>query len=350
MKKLLGILTICAMSIVLIACASNDVVPEAGVWQEDDLFVNESLGLQFQLPRGWQGLSGDELVEVLGHGAAILSELNVDEMDNLLETMEENPVHDMFVVHPSTGSTIQLMFQRLPRAASRYTSEEALEAMIEDVERELPGLSMQMQPGSVRIGEQEFYTAIGSFEIMPGFEMAMQKFLRLDGRNATVIGITQMGDVVNIEEILTFFNVPGAERIYIPEPDVVEAADLVGTWVWNLGDDYVYTFYADGTGVRGPVINSLDEIMDIVIDAFGQRLVNEMLEEFGEDEFFEIMLLEMGVEPFEWEIANEVLYLDFEFVALFGVANEEWTAIIEDDLLTITSRQAPDLTFSYIRQ
>ena len=341
----------CAMCIVLTACGLvlSDAAPEPGVWQ-DDIFVNESLGLQFQLPRGWESLTGAELVEVLGHGANILSELNDTEVADIFDVMEENPIHDMFVIHAATGSTIQLMFQRLPRAAGRYTSQDILEIMIEDMEDEMPGLVMNIQSESVRIGEQDFYTAIGSFEIMPGFEMEAQKFLRLDGRTATVIAITQMGDVVNIEETLTFFNVPGADRIYIPEPAAIEESDLVGTWAWNLDAEYTYRFYADGTGRRGYIIDSLDEVMDELVADLGQRFVDQMLESMGEDEFFELLLEELGVEAFEWEILNEVLYLDFEFVALFGVAHEEWIATIDGNVLTLVSRQADDLIYSYIRQ
>ena len=346
MKKLLAILAICVVSVILTACDSaDDVVPEAGVWQ-DDIFVNESLGLQFQLPRGWEGVSGDELVALLGHGAAILSELNDAQMDDILDTMEENPIHDMFVTHPATGSTIQLMYQRLPRAARRYTSEEVLEMMVEDTEAELPGLEMRMLPGSIRIGEQDFYSAVGSFEIIPGFEMEMQKFLRLDGRTITVIGITQVGDVVDIDEILTFFNVPGAERIYIPAPDVVEAADLIGSWVWNINDEYILRFNADGTGRRGYIIDSIEELRGELGDAFIEGILDEM----DEETFLEILMEELEVESFEWELSNDVLFLDFEFVAKFGVANEEWTVIIEGDLLTIESRQAAGLTYSYIRR
>ena len=66
--------------------------------------------------------------------------------------------------------------------------------------------------------------------------------------------------------------------------------------------------------------------------------LDDLLDEFGEAELLEMMLEEL-VEEFEWEISNEILFIDFPSVGSFGVANEEWNAVIEGDVLTIDGRE-----------
>jgi len=359
MKKLVTMMGLLVTAVVLTACGSDDdVAPESGGWN-DDLFVNESLGFQFQLPRGWNSVYGDDLAEALGMGATLLSEMESElPVDEILEAMEDGPIHDMFAVDPFTGATAQVMFQRLPRAARRYSSEEALDSIIEAMEEEMPGVEATIRSGSTTIGNYEYYSADIVVEAIPGVEMLMQKYLRLEGRNAIIIAFTSVGDVsVDFDEILYFFNEPGAPRIEIEELATVEESDLIGTWVWNMDEDYVVTFNADGTGIRGYVIESLDDIMDELVGELGQALIDEIIADIGEEEFLELMMEELEsqlggpvTEEFEWEIANDILYIDLESVGTFGVANEEWEATIDGDVLSIESLQAPDLRFSYIRQ
>jgi hypothetical protein len=174
-------------------------------------------------------------------------------------------------------------------------------------------------------------------------EMSMRMYLHLEGRNASVIMLaSMMGD--DLEDILSFFNEPGAARIEIEQPESAEESDLVGTWAWNMDEGYLLIFNEDGTGVRGNVIDSIDDIMAELIDEIDQADLDAFLDEFGED-----ALLESLMEEFKWEISNDILFIDLPSVGSFGVANEEWDAFIEDDMLTIESRQASG-GFSYIRQ
>ena len=85
----------------------------------------------------------------------------------------------------------------------------------------------------------------------------------------------------------------------------VAAADLVGTWEWDMGG-YVYVFNADGTGKRGFVTDELDE--------------------------------------FTWEILNGYhLYLELEWWS------ERWSLVLDNDMITITDLDFPTTVFSYIR-
>ena len=342
MKKLLTMLVMLFTVVLLTACGSDDVIPEAGVWN-DDIFVNESLGLQFQLPRGWESIEGEDLVQVLGVGAALLSDFASDE---ILEAMERSPIHDLYAINFFTGSTVQVMFQRLPRSARNYSSEQALELVLEGMEE--VGFNSNIRSGTTRIGNYEFYSADGVMT-MPGIgEIFMQMYLRLEGRTMTIVSLGSM-NAGEFEDLLYFFNEPGAARIELGATTLAEESDLIGTWVLDIDPDYLLVFNPDGTGVRGYLVDSLDDIIDYLISELGQALVDELIDELGEDGLLEAMLEEM-VEEFEWEIFDGVLYKDFAFVASFGVANEEWEAFIDGDVLYIESLQAPGMAYSYTRR
>ena len=347
MKKLLLMMVMLVATVSLIACGSSDAVPEAGEWN-DDIFVNESLGLQFQLPRGWEAVEGDDLTQLLGVGATLLSDMGDVDGDEILESMERNPLHDLYAINFFTGSTVQVMFQRLPHSARNYSSEQALEFMLEALE-EMGNFTADIRPERASIGSNEFYVA-DAVMTLPGVgEIFMQKYFRLEGRNMTIVALGAM-NVAEFEDILSFFNEPGADRIDLGAgADVAEESDLIGTWTLSVDSEYLLIFNSDGTGVRGYLIDSLDDLMDYLIEELGQELLDELIEELGEDGLLEVMLEEM-VEEFEWEIFDGVLYKDFAFVASLGVANEEWEAMIDGDTLYLESLQAPGLAFSYIRQ
>ena len=76
---------------------------------------------------------------------------------------------------------------------------------------------------------------------------------------------------------------------------------LVGTWNWDVNSAYQYIFNEDGTGSRGFAVDRI---------------------------------------PFNWSASDGVL----------RIGTERWNYIIEDDVLTIDSRQVAGLTLRYIRQ
>ena len=90
--------------------------------------------------------------------------------------------------------------------------------------------------------------------------------------------------------------------------EVVEPAQgdhpLVGTWVWDDGEIYQYVFHANGEGTRGyiPIVQS-----------------------------------------FRWTVEDDHLDLRFRFLT------ENWTYAINNNVLTIDSRQVNNMTYSYIR-
>jgi len=91
------------------------------------------------------------------------------------------------------------------------------------------------------------------------------------------------------------------------------ADDLVGTWEWDEERSFIYTFNADGTGLRG-------------MPAFDMA------------------------EDFEWSIVSGNLHIELDEEGLFGLDSERWDVTIENNVLTLHSRQDRSAIYSYIRQ
>ena len=89
------------------------------------------------------------------------------------------------------------------------------------------------------------------------------------------------------------------------EEDELLANDLVGTWVWDTMEEFEYLFEADGTGSRGSDFLS---------------------------------------ESFEWEVTRGELRINVNNMT------ERWEAVIESDILTISSLQVDGMIYSYIRR
>ena len=88
--------------------------------------------------------------------------------------------------------------------------------------------------------------------------------------------------------------------------------DLVGTWLWRTDGLYSYTFNADGTGERG----------------------------FPE-----------GRETFTWSTAGNRLSVNRDYVRTTPreIRNERWTFELNDGVLTLDSRDATNVSHTYIR-
>ena len=77
----------------------------------------------------------------------------------------------------------------------------------------------------------------------------------------------------------------------IDNDDPLSVTDIVGTWIWNFDDDFIYIFNIDGTAVSG--------FSDLPFD-------------------------------FNWELGNDnTIYMHF------GSFTQRWTAAVEDDTLTL---------------
>lgn len=274
--------------------------------------MNESIGLQFQLPRNFDFIEGEELRDILGWGASVLALTSNDlSSADLARQLEDMPAHDMYAIDHFTGSNVQVIIQRLPRATRNYTSSDALDVMVEGMTAGFDG-DVSVHSAPIRIGNYNFYAADLEVEIIPGFNLTIRMLVRLDGRNMIAIAVTASSTEI-IDEILTFFQNPHEPRIYIPELATATADEVVGTWLWDVDESYTLTFNADGTGIRG---------------------------------------FSFQPEEFEWTIVDGTLYIDLEVVSIFGATNEQWIAIVDGDILSIENivPGGVGLAFNYIRE
>jgi hypothetical protein len=121
---------------------------------------------------------------------------------------------------------------------------------------------------------------------------------------------TAFGDDVVItppEQGLPFPETPDPQNEIVLTGEPLENPDVfVGTWAWDMDDSYTYVFYADGTASRG----------------------------FTGATYY-----------FWWATeGDDHLLIEDDF------ATESWTFVIENGVLTISSRQVPGLEFIYIFQ
>jgi len=89
----------------------------------------------------------------------------------------------------------------------------------------------------------------------------------------------------------------------------VAGAELIGTWAYENFAGWTYTFYEDGTGVRGA----------------------------GAD-----------IGDFEWSVNDDTLRIECS-VQMFNIPSERWTFTIENNVLTLDSQQA-NITYRYNRR
>jgi len=93
-----------------------------------------------------------------------------------------------------------------------------------------------------------------------------------------------------------------------------DTAEIVGIWAWDEDDNWRYAFAEDGTGTR----NRFDAL---------------------------------ATETFEWRIQGANLHISSaDGTALSaGIPEEIWEMSIVGDVLTLTSTQAADMSYSYVR-
>ena len=128
MKKLLAGMLLAALALSMTACGSDgkssagesavaqdstlnqgadevqkeeETPYEAGVWA-DNVYTNESLGLTFPLPEGWQYGTQEELAEVMGSGQEVTGY-----SDETLSATD--PIYDLYIYNSSTGASLMMM-------------------------------------------------------------------------------------------------------------------------------------------------------------------------------------------------------------------------------------------------
>ena len=311
MKKLKIAIVLIASVLFVISCGNNqaDDYPRAGSWVESDMFVNEWLGVQFQLPAGWDVPFRGELERM---GLIVLENADIEISEEILEAMEEGAaVYDMYATNYFTRSSASIAFERLPRNARNVDMGSKLENIMEDMKQEFPISEATIHSDTALIGELEFYVLDAVFDVM-GRSSYMISYTNLEGRNLRTIMIFSSNQE-ELDHIWGYFNIVGAERIesVAPEYDIPEVdlnlveEDFIGIWDRVCGLNYKYEFFDDGTAVRGfPRVQ----------------------------------------EEFTWTLVDGELHL-----RLRG-RMELWVPIIDGDVLTLTSLRSEGISHSFIRR
>ena len=384
MKKLLLILLIALLILPLGGCAlldlfSNVVSPTPGVWEED-VFVSEYLGLRFLMPFGWTELDASEHAAI---AAAVESAFDADDGGKILDTM---------VMCHITTSNIQIAYTPYGRRAP------SAEDFIDATQRELEAsMDAHVTPGSgtTTIAGQQWYSIASEVEMF-GYTISQGLFFNMyEGYIRTITITTYNPDLESPEDFLHLF--VGLDDPLPPRPLLAGSSALFGLWEWDQDLGFVHEFHSDGSGARG-WIGQTEEFLWYVLDdslyivtpnitehwAFtiaGGILTMDSRQEAGltwnyiatvdvntaentvnaseligtwewdVDATFSLTLNANGtgargfsddLEHFEWTTIDDNLLIDTPLML------ESWTFTIVGNVLTIDSRQAPGLTWSYI--
>lgn len=136
----------------------EEAVPyAAGVWT-DNVYTNESLGMTFPLPEGWQYGTQEELAAMMGSGQEVTG--YTDE-----ELSATDPIYDLYIYNNSTGASIMMMAEDMS-VYGDISAEEYLESVSSELGAfEDQGITYQvsgMEP--LTIGKTEFVSFDASAE------------------------------------------------------------------------------------------------------------------------------------------------------------------------------------------
>ncbi len=109
MKKLLSLLLVAVMLTALLASCTPAAVFESGV-TDGAVYTNESIGLSFTLPEGWEYYTAEEIEEQLGSSA-------------------EDAGVEFMAIHPEAGSNVIFTVSDLGSAAAIMSADTFAAAM-----------------------------------------------------------------------------------------------------------------------------------------------------------------------------------------------------------------------------
>jgi len=127
LKVLLVLAMLCAVTLTLVGCGNEEntnkdntvnnnqnnedkeqtVEISRGEWQ-DNKYVNEFAGIEFNLPEGWEKYSDEEIAQLMNIGVEALNE----DQQKLAELAEQSGVYGMVVNNPSTAANVMVMIEK----------------------------------------------------------------------------------------------------------------------------------------------------------------------------------------------------------------------------------------------
>ena len=379
--------------------------PTRGRWV-DNMYINEYLNLRFMMPHGWAAAYDEDIAELAGLGADVLAGAGHELSAEFWEAADILVLIDMLAADPFGGVSVQVIYERMVFPFNRLSEAEYIQRSISDIE---PIGNAYALPGTTRIGDYDWHAVRFALDAFGG-EVVNLSFVNIQDGFARMILITYNMAVVSspADEILARFSSldtpapPPDEAPPAPEPEALDEA-LIGAWVWEQVESYILVFEADGQGVRGYYPDDLESftwrtypsddhliitlgfiqeswtytiVGDVVTidsrqvpgmtfsyvrwegdfipyeapDLTGHPLVGTWAWDGGPAYLYVFNEDGTGTRGFPGQIEQLYWYAyDDHLLMETGIGLESWTFVIDDDVLTIDSRQA-NLTWSYIRQ
>ena len=109
-KIALIIFLVASMLFALTGCGKekeNKVEFSMGEWK-DNVYENEFLGLEFNLPEGWEYSSDEEIAKTMNLGTELLN----DDQKYAAEVSKLNSVYYMLAKNPSTGDNVTVLSEK----------------------------------------------------------------------------------------------------------------------------------------------------------------------------------------------------------------------------------------------
>ena len=286
MKKLLGSICVVLCFFALVAC-DNHIEREfhaVGTWHDhfhvNDLYTNEFMGLQFQLPNSWRAFTIEEL-EAYDNFLEI-GLLSVPRIDPNLLSINGDLRTDMVALNlsarPGTAVTLpdagtvqmisgqlsehamnrtqldalELMFQRMPKNESVYTALELLEIIQNDLGAQGTTRS-RIYDHPITIGRYEFYFMQIAVESTNHVTLERRIYVNLEEKDVRIVVITDFNSE-RIDVIMAYLDelgTPILETVGLNrENEILDSEELIGEWIWNGDNCSSHTFHADGSGVQ----------------------------------------------------------------------------------------------------
>lgn len=158
----------------------------AGVWT-DNVYTNESLGLTFPLPEGWQYGTQEELAEVMGSGQEVTG--YSDE-----ELSATDPIYDLYIYNDSTGASLMMMAEDTS-IYGNISAQDYLDSVADGLvgyeEQEIVYQVGEMEP--LTLGKTEFTSFVASAQYQGVNVYQSYAAAEAGGRMVTII-MTAPGD------------------------------------------------------------------------------------------------------------------------------------------------------------
>jgi len=205
MKKMFCVAALALMAVLLVACGGGEYDEDTirgftrGTWN-GNVFTSDQVGVTFTMPDGWVAATDEEMAEVMGLGADMMSgEIS----PAMLEAAGVRVVQDMMVSNPETGAMVQIMAERLVFPNTRIS----VPAYIENASEMLVTMGMEVDFDfpNASLGNYTWHVYESAMEIMPGINIYGRYFVDVRDGFAITVQIVYSDFSESVEEILALF-------------------------------------------------------------------------------------------------------------------------------------------------